>query len=237
MTPTLEQDAPKAARILRAARELGLRHGFRKVTIAEIARAAGVGKGTVYLYWPSKESLVLGVCGREIVSWLDQVIDRLAEEPDCVHLRRLAPMILNSTLGHPLTRRMMTGDADLAHVLAQRDEAREVLERTKAGAMCHAVMPVLREHGLVRDDELPESQSYALHAVLYGFLMTLADPAAAGPLSVDDPDLIISQVIGRLVEPDDAPDPDPAAVAAAARGTRDVFAGIREAVLGLLVAA
>ncbi|MBQ0889619.1 TetR/AcrR family transcriptional regulator [Streptomyces sp. RM72] len=235
MTPTLDQDAPKAARILRATRELGLQHGFRKVTIAEIAQAAGVGKGTVYLYWSSKESLVLGVCGREIVSWLDQVIDRLAEDPDCVHLRRLAPLLLHTTLDHPLTRRMMTGDTDLAHVLAQRDEDREVLERTKAGAMCHAVMPVLREHGLVRDDEPPESQSYALHALLYGFLMTLAAPAAAGPLRVDAPDLILSRTVGRLLEPADSP--GPAAVAAAARGTRDVFAGIRDAVLSRLAPA
>lgn len=28
-------------------------HGVRKVTISEIAHAAGVGKGTVYRYWPS----------------------------------------------------------------------------------------------------------------------------------------------------------------------------------------
>ncbi|MFJ2952705.1 TetR/AcrR family transcriptional regulator [Streptomyces sp. NPDC087226] len=232
MTLALEQDAPKAARILRATRELGLQHGFRKVTVAEIAQAAGVGKGTVYLYWSSKESLVLGVCGREIVSWLDQVIDRLAEDPDCVHLRRLAPLLLHTTLSHPLTRRMMTGDADLAHVLAQREEDREVLERTKAGAMCHTVMPVLREHGLVRDDEPLESQSYALHALLYGFLMSLADPAAAGPLRVDAPDRVLSLAVGRLLEP--VTGPGPAAVAAAARGTRDVLAGIRDAVLGLL---
>ncbi|OWA13909.1 hypothetical protein B9W62_04260 [Streptomyces sp. CS113] len=236
MTPVpLVQDAPKAVRILRATRDLGLKHGFRKVTIAEIAQSAGVGKGTVYLYWSSKESLVLGVCGREVVSWLDQVIDRLAEDPSTVHLRRLAPLLLHTTLGHPLTRRMMTGDADLAHVLAERDEDREVLEHTKAGAMCQAVVPVLRRHGLVRDDESPQDQGYALHALLYGFLMTLADPAAAGPLRADDPDRVISRTVGRLLEPRDPP--ADAAVAAAARETREVFTGLRDTVLGRIAPA
>ncbi|HVK02441.1 MAG TPA: helix-turn-helix domain-containing protein [Armatimonadaceae bacterium] len=45
--------------ILRAARERFVHYGYKKTTIDEIAAAAGVGKGTVYLYFDSKEEIML----------------------------------------------------------------------------------------------------------------------------------------------------------------------------------
>ncbi|WP_307795174.1 TetR/AcrR family transcriptional regulator [Actinacidiphila acididurans] len=45
--------------IAEVATRLFLRHGFAKVTIAEVARNAEVAVNTVYTYFPSKEDLVL----------------------------------------------------------------------------------------------------------------------------------------------------------------------------------
>src|SRR5947209_3140574 len=47
------------AAILRAARELVDRRGFRLVTIEGIAERAGVGKATIYRWWPSKAAVVM----------------------------------------------------------------------------------------------------------------------------------------------------------------------------------
>lgn len=46
--------------VLGATRELLLERGYGGLTIAAVADAAGVGKGTIYLRWPDKESLVVG---------------------------------------------------------------------------------------------------------------------------------------------------------------------------------
>ena len=46
-------------RVLDSAAELLLRWGYQRVTIDEIARHAGIGKGTVYLHFPTKEALFL----------------------------------------------------------------------------------------------------------------------------------------------------------------------------------
>lgn len=43
--------------ILNAATEVFARYGFKKASIDDIARRAGVGKGTVYLHFDSKEAL------------------------------------------------------------------------------------------------------------------------------------------------------------------------------------
>ena len=51
----------KRSNIIRAARELFSEKDFHDATVEEVADLAGVGKGTVYLYFPSKESLFVEV--------------------------------------------------------------------------------------------------------------------------------------------------------------------------------
>ncbi|HEY9283253.1 MAG TPA: TetR/AcrR family transcriptional regulator [Pyrinomonadaceae bacterium] len=57
--------------ILDAADRLLARYGYRKMTVEDIAREAGIGKGSVYLHFPSKEEVVL--------SRVDRMVERLKE--------------------------------------------------------------------------------------------------------------------------------------------------------------
>jgi AcrR family transcriptional regulator len=47
------------AAILRAARQLLDSQGFQRITIEDIARRAGVGKATIYRWWPNKAAVVM----------------------------------------------------------------------------------------------------------------------------------------------------------------------------------
>jgi AcrR family transcriptional regulator len=58
--------------ILEAADRLLARYGYSKMTIDDLAREVGIGKGTVYLHFKSKEEVAL--------SRIDRVIDRLKDE-------------------------------------------------------------------------------------------------------------------------------------------------------------
>src|SRR6476646_10080168 len=57
--------------ILDATDRLLARYGYRKMTVDDIASEAGIGKGTVYLHFSSKEEVVL--------SHIDRIVDRLKD--------------------------------------------------------------------------------------------------------------------------------------------------------------
>jgi AcrR family transcriptional regulator len=50
--------------ILDAADRLIGRYGYKKTTMDDLAREAGIGKGTIYLYFPSKEEVALSCVDR-----------------------------------------------------------------------------------------------------------------------------------------------------------------------------
>jgi AcrR family transcriptional regulator len=67
--------APKEAvkdAILDATDRLLARFGYRKMTVEDIAAEAGIGKGTIYLHFNSKEEVVL--------SHIDRIVDRLQSQ-------------------------------------------------------------------------------------------------------------------------------------------------------------
>ena len=91
--------APKEAvkdSILDATDRLLARFGYRKMTVDDIAAEAGIGKGTIYLHFTSKEEVVL--------SHIDRVVDRLRERlkeiahSDATAAERLRLMLLTRVL-------------------------------------------------------------------------------------------------------------------------------------------
>jgi AcrR family transcriptional regulator len=59
--PIRFEKAPKRERILDAALKLFAHEPYQAVTMDRVAASAGVAKGTLYLYFPSKDALYLGV--------------------------------------------------------------------------------------------------------------------------------------------------------------------------------
>ncbi len=75
---SMQQKTAKAEAIAAAALALNREVRFEEWTVAQVARRAGVAKGTVFLYYESKEALGLAVAQRLMGEWLDDLDGRLA---------------------------------------------------------------------------------------------------------------------------------------------------------------
>jgi len=62
--------------ILDAVGRLLVRYGYKKMTVSDIANEAGIGKGTVYLYFSSKEEVAL--------SWFERIHGELVREMESI---------------------------------------------------------------------------------------------------------------------------------------------------------
>jgi AcrR family transcriptional regulator len=76
--------------ILDAVDELLARFGYKKMTMEDVARQVGIGKGTIYLHFPSKEELVLAHIDR-IAETVVRKLSEIAGTPEPVdrQLRRM----------------------------------------------------------------------------------------------------------------------------------------------------
>jgi AcrR family transcriptional regulator len=131
-------DDPRPA-LLDAAERLLTRFGYRRMTVEDLAREAGIGKGTVYLHFDSKEEVALAVVNR----WSERVFERLrvlAAEPGAP-----AQRLLRMLEARVLDRLDQLGDApESMHdmfaairpgLLVQRDRLLDVEARIFAGVL------------------------------------------------------------------------------------------------------
>jgi AcrR family transcriptional regulator len=88
--------AKNKLKIERAARKLFTRQGFHGTTVREIARAAGVSMGKLYLYYPTKEDIFIDLVhhmGKEMEALRQKELLPLMKSPDPETLRKLGMAI------------------------------------------------------------------------------------------------------------------------------------------------
>jgi AcrR family transcriptional regulator len=159
----------KATRILDAARRLLLRRGSRGITISEVAKLAKVGNGTVYLYWRTKDDLMVELFIRDYLIVIDEVIATLSREPDKVVPHALLPLIHNTFQAYPFSAAVQMRDEHMLGALEGHPTINAVIDVAGPSAIFAALMPVFRENGIVRTDLSLDGQVYAAAALFEGF--------------------------------------------------------------------
>ncbi|WP_399096663.1 TetR/AcrR family transcriptional regulator [Streptomyces sp. BBFR2] len=171
-TEAVMEQSGRGERILRAAGELLVAWGYRRVTTDEIARRAGVGKGTVYLHWKTKDALLLAVLLDSKNAALQRQLERQRECPLEVLPSRMARGYFRDFLTSPVLRALHTDDTNVLGRLNDiaATELAELTAHTNRALLDH--LEILRTHGLVRDDLATTDQLHTFTAVLSGFFTT-----------------------------------------------------------------
>ncbi len=90
-----EQKIQRQEQILTAAFEVFAAHGYAAARIDEVARLAGIAKGTIYLYFRDKEKLFQAVVRNLIPKRFDILVKTLPGSPDVLLKALLSQMYKN----------------------------------------------------------------------------------------------------------------------------------------------
>lgn len=194
-------DPPKAVRILAAANDLLLARGIKGVTISEVARKAHIGKGTVYLYWKTKEDLLLDLVCRDFLALAEEMTDALHADPDLARPSRLCPHMVRQAASHPFVSALQRNDDELLGVLTADPRSGRLLKALGPEAVMHQALPIWRRHNLARTDWALADQAFALHSLLAGFRLAITQEH--GP-QADDPDQVLAASVTALLGPEAA---------------------------------
>ncbi|HZU82023.1 MAG TPA: TetR/AcrR family transcriptional regulator [Polyangiaceae bacterium] len=162
----------KRERILDAAVRVFAKKGFHATRVSEVATAAGVADGTIYLYFKSKDALLLSLFEDRVdklLAFIDVELPRVPGAPQ--KLRRIIELQLG----------LLESERDLAEVITVifRQSTKLMKEQAapKFAAYLDAIARVVADGqaaGELRDDVSPHLAARAIFGALDGISMTWA---------------------------------------------------------------
>ena len=188
----------KRERILSAATKVFARKGFFATRVSEVAKAAGVADGTIYLYFKNKDDLLVSLFEDRVELLLATLSRELLLRPTAQARLRC---IIELQLG------LLEGERDLAEVitvnLRQSPRLMKQYAAPKFGLYLDTIAAVIAEGqkaGAFRGDVSPNVVARAVFGALDGVTMTWAlGKADPGGLSRAAPQ--IADVLLRGLEP------------------------------------
>jgi AcrR family transcriptional regulator len=190
----------RAERILDSAGELLRQHGYKRVTIDDVASLAGIGKGTLYLHWKTREALFWAVLQRDAARMITEVLADLAADPRVALPSQLMRAIFLGVNRRPLVQALLLSDAEVLGDLA-RDPTVSAGQRELAGSENY--LAVLAELGLLRPGLTVEAAGHVLASVMRGFYQ--GESAGDSRLPLGEQADLLSDVLRRTLETDGEP--------------------------------
>ncbi len=166
------KDGEKRERILSAAISVFAQKGFYATRVSEIAKAAGVADGTIYLYFENKEDVLISIF-RDRIGKLVEVLKREVKKADSVEdgVRRIVDLQLG----------LLEGERDLAEVITVNLRQSSSLLKQYAVPLFREYLDVIagviargQESGAFRQDLNPKIVARALWGGLDGIALTWA---------------------------------------------------------------
>ncbi|MEV0614007.1 helix-turn-helix domain-containing protein [Nonomuraea sp. NPDC050404] len=216
----------RAHRILDAVAELVLRRGYDTTTIDDIAKRAGVAKGTVYLHWKTRDEIFAALLRRERLLLLTALRERAPAT-----LGELFGEFSRALLGRPLLHAVLTGDSEVLGKLGRRKRDGDT-SPVPFVPISDAYVTELIKHGAVRAE--PGDHMLVVQSIVYGFLF-LPDNLPDGARASDDriADLVADTIERAMSTGRELPAADAAAVARATGVFLDAIVEIAQQKLAL----
>jgi TetR/AcrR family fatty acid metabolism transcriptional regulator len=144
------RDPDKPHAIIDAAIRVFARNGYHHSRVADIAREAGIASGTIYLYFKTKDEILVTLFRERMAEWVAHARREISVEPDAVaKLRRLVALHFDGLEKNPDLAEVMQVELRQGHKFFRGASAHEI------SAYFELIASILEEGvaaGLVRRD-------------------------------------------------------------------------------------
>lgn len=200
--PVSDERKLREARILDVAVTLLVRWGYRKTTIDDVAREAGVGKGTIYQHWKDKNELFTAAIWRASQQTTDDMMQRVAADPDGGLFHRVWAHGILALLANPLMAALMQGKQDIFQGLVDTLHP-ETIQQLVGNAEAHFVQ--LQRAGLIRADLPVSIITFLITSLKTGVINTSGLMGQDRTPSMEQLAEALSDLIRRWLEPEQLP--------------------------------
>lgn len=163
-----ETSKQKEKLILNAASRLIVHYGYDKTTVADIAKEAGIGKGTVYLYFKSKDEIVESVTRREMYRHKLRWFNLVEADPEG---GLLPNMFINEFLAlsqSDLMKAIFKKDARIFGSYLKKEGS--LLKSGSTNALRKELVQMLQDENCIRKDLDPDVVSHVMDLLVFSMV-------------------------------------------------------------------
>lgn len=202
MSPKVVDKEERQTEILLAAIRVFARKGYAATRIEDVAIEAGIAKGTAYIYFGSRDEMLVAafeVLEKELLASVRPVLEK--DDPALTRLRTMVLTILSGLEAEPELSRVVLDfwaagvyEGGYAAEKASIDFGRIYAEYRE---ILGGLLGEAKREGIVRDDVPDEAPAVIVGAIEGVVLQWIVDPDAMSPGRMAEP--ILDVLLGGLV--------------------------------------
>ncbi len=164
----MSESDERQQQILDAAVAQIVRHGYDKTTMGDIADAAGVSRGTVYLYFKGKDELFEALVYREYLEYARTWLDLVESDPRGGTVGGYYRATLSAVNRRPLVAALTRRDPRILGSYMRRQD--NLFASIQTGPVVPELLRSLQKAGVIRKDVDPGVAAHIIEMLGYGQL-------------------------------------------------------------------
>lgn len=188
-------------RILDAAAELIIHYGYDKTSVSDIAVAAGISKGAVYLHFTSKDELFEALLYREVINYSESWLAYIEADPQGGTIGGIYKAVLYAINHNPFMQAIVKQDPRIFGNYLRKPQ--NLFTASDAPALRVEFLQAMQAAGAIRRDVDPQVMSHIMDLLSYGLVgLPTIKPAPKLP-PFDAVMDAIAEMMDRMLTPTD----------------------------------
>lgn len=200
MAGSRPENLEREQRILDAAADLIIRYGYDKTTMGDIADAAGIGRGVLYLHFHGKDEVLDALIAREFPRYAQAWLERMEADPRGGTIGGLVRSVLYAINSSPFMAAIAKRDRDVFGSYLRRPN--NMFASMQARSITTEFTRAMQEGGVMRRDIDARVIAYIVDTLTYGLVSTGDTPGRGEAPPFDDLMEAMGAMLDRALTPE-----------------------------------